>query len=242
MRSMLDRIRAVSLDLDDTLWEVMPVLYRAEARLQDWLRRHHPRLAAEYDAERFREVRVRVARESPERAHDMTWLRTEALRRCAVATGYDESVAAAAFEVFHAARNEVEFYPDVPDALARLAALVPVYALSNGNACVKRVGLGAYFAGAVAAHDAGAAKPHPRIYEYLVEVSGFAAHEILHVGDDPQNDVVGARAAGMPTAWMNRGAREWPHELPRADFEVRDLAELTALVERRSERAAAVRP
>lgn len=229
---MTDRIRAVSLDLDDTLWEVMPVLRRAEARLQDWLGRRYPRLAAAYDVERFREVRVLVARERPDRAHDMTWIRTESLRRCALATGHDEALAEEAFEVFHAARNEVELYPDVPDALARLAARVPVYALSNGNACVKRVGLGQYFAGAVAAHDAGAPKPDPRIYRYLVEVSGLAPQEILHVGDDPENDVAGARAAGMPTAWMNRAGREWPAGLPRADYEVRDLAEVTGLVER----------
>lgn len=230
---MLDRIRAVSLDLDDTLWDVMPVLRRAESRLQAWLERHYPRVAAEYDFARAREVRMALAREQPERAHDMTWLRTESLRRCALATGYDESMAAEAFEVFHAARNEVEPYPDVPDALARLAALVPVYALSNGNACVRRVGLGEYFAGAVAAHDAGAAKPDPRIYAYLVEISGFAPHEILHVGDDPANDVAGARAFGMPTVWMNRVGRDWPVELERADVEVRDLAELTALLESR---------
>lgn len=230
---MLDRIRAVSLDLDDTLWDVMPVLRRAESRLQDWLQRHYPRVAADYDFARAREVRMALAREQPEKAHDMTWLRTESLRRCAIASGYDESMAAAAFDVFHAARNEVELYPDVPTALPRLAALLPVYALSNGNACVRRVGLGEYFAGAVAAHDAGAAKPDPRIYAHLVEVSGFAPHEILHVGDDPENDVVGARAAGMPTAWMNREAREWPAAFARADYEVRDLSELTALVARR---------
>lgn len=230
---MLDRIRAVSLDLDDTLWEVLPVLRRAEERLQDWLQRNYPRLAAEYDFERARAVRVRLAQEQPHRAHDMTWLRTESLRRCALAVGYDESVAPAAFEVFHAARNEVELYPDVPDALARLAALVPLYALSNGNACVKRIGLGEYFAGAVAAHDAGAAKPHPRIYAHLVELSGFAPHEILHVGDDPENDVAGARAAGMPTVWLNREGREWPAVLPRADFDARDMAEVVALVARR---------
>lgn len=233
MPAMLDRIRAVSLDLDDTLWDVMPVLRRAETRLQDWLQRHYPRVAAEYDFARAREVRMALAREQPARAHDMTWLRTESLRRCAIASGYDGSMAEAAFEVFHTARNEVELYPDVPAALPRLAAQVPVYALSNGNACVRRVGLGEYFAGSVAAHEAGAAKPDPRIYAYLVEISGCAPYEILHVGDDPENDVVGARAAGMPTVWMNREGRDWPAAHARADYEVRDLAELAALVERR---------
>jgi putative hydrolase of the HAD superfamily len=182
---MLARIRAVSLDLDDTLWAVGPVLYRAEARLQTWLLQHHPRIAREYDPELARAARLRLAQEHPERAHDLSWLRTEALRRCAVAAGEDEAVAAAAFAVFDAARHEVEPYPDVPQALARLAALMPVYALSNGNASVARIGLGRHFAGAVAAHEAGAAKPHPRIYAHLLALAGLGSREILHVGDDP---------------------------------------------------------
>lgn len=227
---MLDRIRAVSLDLDDTLWETMPVLHRAERRLLEWLDRHYPRMGSAYGPDRLRELRMIVGRQHPDRVHDLTWLRTEALRRAAVDTGYPETLAAAAFEVFYAARNDLEPYDDVRAALARLAALVPVYALSNGNACVHRVGLGEYFTGAIAPHHAGAAKPDRRIYAHLLEMAGVAAHEVLHVGDDPHTDVHGARAAGLLTAWMNRARGEWTADMPRADFEVHSLAELAELV------------
>ena len=228
---MPSRLRAVSLDLDDTLWETVPVLARAEQRLLAWLERHYPRLAAAYDLAGARAQRVALAREHPEFAHDMTWLRTESLRRAAVAAGYPEACAREAFEVFHAARNDIDPYQDVRPALARLCARVPVYALSNGNACVKRVGLGDFFAGAVAPQHAGAAKPDERIFRHLLQLAGCAPHEVLHVGDDPRTDVGGARAAGLASAWMNRSGASWPAELPRADHEVRDMAELVALVE-----------
>jgi FMN phosphatase YigB (HAD superfamily) len=45
--------------------------------------------------------------------------------------------------------------------------------------------------------------------------------------------VAGARAAGLPTVWINRERRTWPSGLPRADHEVQDLAELATLLERR---------
>jgi FMN hydrolase / 5-amino-6-(5-phospho-D-ribitylamino)uracil phosphatase len=227
---MLHRIRAVSLDLDDTLWEVLPVLRRAEMRLAEWLDRHYPKLGTAYGLERFRALRVSLAQEHPGQAHDMTWLRTESLRRAALEVGYPEACAGEAFDVFLAARNDIDPYPDVRPALGRIAAVVPIYALSNGNACVRRVGLGEFFRDAVAPHHAGAAKPDARIFRHLLELAAVEPHEVLHVGDDPYTDVQGGRDAGLSTAWMNRPGTPWDAPIAPADYEVRTLTELADLV------------
>ena len=229
MRTLL---RAVSLDLDNTLWDTPPVLLRAEAVLRDWLAIHCPALAASFDIAALTRLRAVVAAESPGHAHDFSWIRTEALRRAARASGYPDEVAAHAFEVFLAARNQIAPYAEVPAALARLAARVPLYALSNGNACVYRVGLGAHFTAAVDAAAAGAAKPDARIFARLVAVAGVPAASVLHVGDDAVADVAGARAAGLLTAWINRGRLPWPAPAAPADHEITDLDQLVALVER----------
>ena len=42
----LSRIRAITLDLDDTLWPVWPTIHRAEQVLSDWLMQHAPATAA----------------------------------------------------------------------------------------------------------------------------------------------------------------------------------------------------
>ena len=44
---MLSRVRAIAFDLDNTLWDVEPVLARAEARRLEWLERHCPRIPAQ---------------------------------------------------------------------------------------------------------------------------------------------------------------------------------------------------
>jgi putative hydrolase of the HAD superfamily len=49
---------------------------------------------------------------------------------------------------------------------------------------------------------------------------------VLHVGDDPLADVVGAERAGMQSVWLNREAREWPAEWPLPTRIVTTLAEL----------------
>jgi 2-haloalkanoic acid dehalogenase type II len=225
-------LRAVSLDLDNTLWDTSPVLARAEAVLREWLTAHCPGISSQFDTTDLARLRLAVASQHPTRAHDLSFLRTEALKRAARAAGYGDAVAERAFGVFLAARNEVVPYAEVPDALARLAARLPLYALSNGNACVWRVGLGRHFAAAIDAAGAGAAKPDPRIYARLLEVAGLPAAALLHVGDDAHADVAGARAAGLRTAWINRDGAPWPEVLPRADYEIGDLDELERLVGR----------
>ena len=123
--------------------------------------------------------------------------------------------------MFFAARNRVEFFDDVRPALERLRARYRLFALSNGNADLERCGIGELFDGHVTAIAAGAAKPDARIFAALRDMAGVPAGEILHIGDDPITDVVGARQAGMQTAWLNRDrARCGPSRSrrPRAPF------------------------
>jgi HAD superfamily hydrolase (TIGR01509 family) len=224
-------LRAVSLDLDNTLWDTPPVLVHAEAALRDWLVAQCPGIAARFDAPALARLRLAVVAEHPDLAHDLSFVRTEALRRAARTAGYAEAVAERAFAVFLSARNEVVPFDEVPGVLGRLAARVPLYALSNGNACVWRVGLGRHFRAAIDAAGAGAAKPDPRIFVRLLAVAAVPADSVLHVGDDEVADVDGARRVGLRTAWMNRRGAPWPAALAPPDHEISDLHGLERLVQ-----------
>src|SRR3546814_10627335 len=78
----------------------------------------------------------------------------------------DEDIALVqpAFDAFFAARCEVEHYDDSLEALDRLAARVPLAALSNGNADLSRIGLMHVFAFQLGAREDGAAKPAASIF------------------------------------------------------------------------------
>src|SRR5690348_1125454 len=125
-------LRAVAFDLDDTLWDVGPVIVRAEQRLQAWLREHCPRITERISVEEMRAAREQIARSEPHNAHDFTYLRISALAAHARACGYEEAVAERAFQVFFAARNELRPYPDVQPALERLRTRYALASLSNG--------------------------------------------------------------------------------------------------------------
>lgn len=223
-------IRAICFDLDNTLWEIEPVLTRAERILSDWLRSRYPRITARFSSQAMQEAREALLREQPHQAHDLTFLRRETIARLAAAVGYDRDIAHEAFATWHAARNQCSPFADVVPALETLRTRFRLATLSNGNADLACIGLARHFEVSLHAAELGCAKPHPRAYLALADALTLAPAEILFVGDEPHADVVGPREAGMKTAWVNRFDARWPGDLPPPDLTVRDLGGLVQLL------------
>jgi putative hydrolase of the HAD superfamily len=60
------------------------------------------------------------------------------------------------------------------------------------------------FGATIFSGEAGVTKPHRRMFQLAIEGLGVKPAECLHVGDLQRTDVVGAKAAGMHTAWICR--------------------------------------
>ena len=148
------------------------------------------------------------------------------LKRHARECGYDEEVARRAFEVFFAARNELDLFADVRPSLERLRPRYLLATFSNGNADLARIGLSEFFVVSLNARQLGVGKPHPLCFERLAEELRVARDEILYVGDDPALDVEAARAAGLRTAWVNRFDHPWPDTIVPADIVVTNCTQL----------------
>lgn len=218
-------IRAISFDLDDTLWPIEPVMLRVEQSVDAWLREHLPEVAAAWPIEAMRALRDEVARAHPEHAHDFRTQRRLTLRRAFAPFGLGEDWVERTYAIYVRVRNEVDCYADTVPALAALAAYMPLVSISNGTAELARVGLDGHFRFSVSAGEIGVAKPSPAIFLHACERLGLAPAQVLHVGDDPYADVAGARAAGLRTAWINRSGATWTHD-ESPDLVVRDLGEL----------------
>lgn len=223
---MLEKVRAVAFDLDNTLWDVGPVIARAENAMHTWLAEHCPRIPARVSMEEMRVARESLAVAEPHNAHDFTYLRVTALARHARECGYDEEVAQRAFEVFFAARNQLDLFADVRPAFKRLRTRYLLASLSNGNADLARIGLADFFILSLNARQIGVGKPHPRCFESLSRGLRLEPHDIVYVGDDPLLDVEAARAAGFGTAWVNRFNQQWPDTIAPADIVVTDCGQL----------------
>jgi FMN hydrolase / 5-amino-6-(5-phospho-D-ribitylamino)uracil phosphatase len=227
------RILALTLDLDDTLWPVLPALERADHAVDAWLQQHHPDVARAWPVTAMRELRMKVAIERPDLAHDFSTQRQLTLQHAFASCGIATAPVDALWEIYFAARNSVELYPDSLPALMRLTARWPLASLTNGNADLERVGIHSHFHHHISARNTGAAKPDPRIFLAAAECLGVAPENILHIGDDVELDVVGARDAGMRTAWINRHGATWPADLGNApDLDVPDMTALVEWLER----------
>lgn len=205
------RLHALTLDLDDTLWPITPVIERAELAMHGWLSDNCPEVVQSMDASALHERRERIYAMHPHLLHDYTQLRMIALREVLFPFGYGEREVEQAYEAFYAARNQVELYPEVGPALERLAARLPLVALTNGNACLDRVGLRGMFRAQITSRSFGKAKPDPQIFLAACLAAGSEAHATLHVGDHPEQDVLGALGAGLQAAWLDRAQLGWTH-------------------------------
>jgi putative hydrolase of the HAD superfamily len=221
----------LSFDLDDTLWPVGPVIAAAEDAMLAWLRTHHPDTVSAHNMDSLRAQRAAVPGRYPERSHDLTFLRHRALKDLFIAAGQSDAIADACadegLEVFFTERNRVQFYPDVRPALTRLRSRYRLFAVSNGNADLARCGIAELFDGHITASAAGAAKPDARIFAALIHMAGVEASQVLHIGDDPLADVVGATRAGMRAVWLNRDAKRWPESLELPARTISTLEEIS---------------
>jgi putative hydrolase of the HAD superfamily len=221
-----DSIRVISFDLDDTLWPTMQTIVEAERQLFRWLEEQAPELARQHSIESLREHRRELALANPGIAHDMNRTRLLHLTELFEELGYDRSLAGAAVEHFQQHRNRVFPYEDVRPVLERLREEFILVSVTNGTSEVEKTPLAGLFHHSFNAVDAGKAKPHPAIFELVIERAGVSRREVLHVGDDPVRDIAPARELGLVTAWINRHGQVWPEALEPADHVMQTLDQM----------------
>jgi FMN hydrolase / 5-amino-6-(5-phospho-D-ribitylamino)uracil phosphatase len=227
----IGRIRAISLDLDDTLWPIWPTIERAEKVLHDWLVDHAPMTAALFSSPgALREIRNYMATNRPELKHDLSAVRRESIRLALYRAGENPLLADQAFDIFFAERQRVNLFDDARPALEFLAARYPLVSISNGNADLERVGIAAYFRAAISAREFGVGKPDPRIFHAAAGAVDVQPEEVLHIGDDATLDALGAMNCGMQAVWVNRSDFLWPHE-QEPQLTVRALTEVCEWIE-----------
>ena len=197
-------IRAMTFDLDDTLYDNMPYIYAAEAALSQYITEHYPN-AASISKEQWFTFKQCALQNSPVIKYDMGRLRLATLRLGFASVGYaDDTLEAAAhdcFTYFYAQRSNFTVPKHYTDVLASLAGKIPLVAITNGNVNVDTIGIGEYFTHVYHASIDHRAKPHSDMFVKASQALGIAPQYILHVGDNMINDVLGAYQNGYKSAW-----------------------------------------
>jgi putative hydrolase of the HAD superfamily len=190
--------RAVFLDALGTIVELEP----------PWVSLRE-RIPAEVSDERLvAAVRVEMGyyREHAHQGRDVASL-ADLRQRCARVLSRELEVEVTADELVDSVR--LTAYPDAVPALTALRGRgLRLVAVSNWDCSLGTVlegcGLAELLDSAISSAEAGAPKPDPAIFSAALEVVGCEPGEALHVGDTREEDVVGARAAGIRALLLDR--------------------------------------
>ncbi len=204
-RPLLD-IKAISFDLDDTLYNNQPVMERTEKQVTYFLHQHYPELRR-FQVNDFRTLRIQLREKEPTIYHDVSYWRWRSLYLLLLKYGYSEREAKQgatnAMKVFHQWRSNIDIPQKTHDILLQLARRFPLIAITNGNVDPAKCNLINYFQFVLFAGPDGRAKPFGDMFLTAASRLKIAPKHILHVGDDLISDVAGAIQHGLQACWIN---------------------------------------
>lgn len=231
----MPEVHVITLDLDNTLWDVDRTIIRAEQQMKDWLGEHAPEVLAIYKPELLGQIREQILSDATARRHDLTFMRIRVLTEVAKHAGLDatpaQTVAEQAFEVFFEGRNQVDFFPGALEMLRAVSSKYPIYSLTNGNANVEKTGIAQFLKGAYSSADLGRSKPDPEMFTQPLKEIGFDPANAVHIGDNLVDDVHGANQAGLASIWVNLNDTKLGKEDPTPHAEVTHLDDVHSAIE-----------
>lgn len=202
----LPLIKALSFDLDDTLYDNQPIIHNVEKQMVTWLHTHHP-ISANYTLEQWGQLKFELVENDPNLKHDVTLWRQTQIEQGLIRLGYTEEEASKAAKegIQHALwlRNQIDVPEESHRTLQLLSEHFPLVAITNGNADVNQIGLDQYFDLVLRAGPDGRSKPARDMFQTASAHLGLKAENILHVGDHLISDVSGAKRWGFSACWIN---------------------------------------
>jgi 2-haloacid dehalogenase len=123
-------------------------------------------------------------------------------------------------------------FPDVPEAMAKLQTKYRIVVLSNGDRDMLETAKqyhGIPFNNVISVAEANSFKPHVDTYTKAAEIEGVRIDEVLFVANHAF-DCLGAKSAGMHSAFIDRRKRPFGGTPHQPDIWVDDMKSLADLM------------
>ncbi len=207
----LKPFKAISFDLDDTLYSNTPIMVATEAKMISYfatvLKNYQQSSVVCYDYSFWLPFRRQALSAIPALVHDVAALRLESYRLGFQALGLSLQLsittAQKALAYFVECRSDFSVPTSSHHLLAQLKQKFPLIAISNGNVDTKAIGLTSYFEHIFHAGNGNLQKPCADMFINACKKLAIAPCELLHVGDCGRSDIVGGQQAGCQTAWLS---------------------------------------
>jgi len=213
----LTEIKAISFDLDDTLYSNKPVMQLIEKKMIAYfsrlpiLHKVMPEQHSPLNVNFWSSFRRKAILKEPNLAHDVVKIRLVSYQLGFISLGLTESIAQqqaqAALDYFVELRSDFTVPQKSINLLANLSKKTPLIAISNGNVDTKAIGLSQYFqhiyhAGWQANGRLYKQKPVSDMFTLACQQLAIQPSQLLHVGDCGRADIEGALRAGCQAAWL----------------------------------------
>ena len=217
---MSKQIRVITFDLDDTLWDNVPTITKAEIETRKWIENKVGKIDWG-DLNDFLNLREELIKEDVSIKWDISKLRKEIFRKKLAhitPEKYRNKLVEDAFAVFISRRHEVKLFDGVEIALKQLSKNFLLGVLTNGNADIFRFNIGKYFSFSVSSLEAKNSKPNRAHFDKAIEImENIKFDEILHIGDHQVNDILAAYNLGIESLWFNNNESTWDQNFPKPD-------------------------
>lgn len=212
-------LKLICFDLDDTLWPAKDTLLNAEAIFYQHLEKSAPALCQRYSMRALRQQRRDILISQPQLQHNISEWRKRSLHAALLETGHGDhcqSITDEAFAIFMHARHTVSLFEEVESTIATLGKRYTLISLTNGNADLKQLAIGRFFDACFRAEQFSRNKPAADLFLAALQHANCRPDQALHIGDHIEDDIAGAKAAGMFTIQAQLISADTPRS-PHAD-------------------------
>ena len=234
---MTNKIKMITFDLDDTLWDNKPTITNAEIKTRKWIEDRVGTIEWG-DLNDFLQLRETLIKKDKSIAWDIGKLRIEIFKEKIKGLASDNDItklAEEAFAYFLKKRHEIELFPGVEGALKTLSENYMLGVLTTGNADIYKLSIGKYFKFSISSLEAQDSKPNKSHFELAKShIPNLQYSEMLHIGDHQINDIFGAHALGIEVLWFNNTRALWEQDFEKPD-QFYDWESLAKIIEEKYE-------
>ncbi|OQM34264.1 flavin mononucleotide phosphatase [bacterium endosymbiont of Pedicinus badii] len=203
----LINVRAITFDLDNTLYDDKPIVKKADYESMKFLKDYHPKLK-KIKKKEYQKLREFLRNKYPHYFHDVNYWRWFSIYLVMKNVGISEKQAKnganIAMKIVQYWRSRIHIPKQTHEILKKLKNSFPLIIITNGNANPYLFGIGKYFFCILRAGIDGRSKPYKDMYKLASLKLCLPINSILHVGDDIITDIKGAIDSGMQACWINK--------------------------------------
>ena len=210
------KIKAVTFDLDDTLWPLREVIIHAHKESNNWIIDKFPNMSKVLFTEQEQKMWQKLIAKDNSLRHRLSELRMKVIETLLTENGVTDEDAKTtskdAFDIFLKLRHDITYFKGTLEVLKSLKEKYTLGVLTNGNASIETLKIDHLFDFYLNAEMVNDSKPGAKMFEEALKITQLSPEEVCHVGDHPDNDVEAALKLRMKAIWLNLLDADWPEE------------------------------